>query len=85
MLGHKTDLHKFKSTEIILSTFSDHNSMKIEINYMKKTGKFTNMWRLNNMYLNTSVSKMKSKRNLKNLRQIKMEMQHTKIYEMQQN
>ena len=22
--------------------------MKVEINYKKKTGKFTNMWRLNN-------------------------------------
>ena len=26
--------------------------MKLEINYMKKTGKFINMWRLNNMLLN---------------------------------
>ena len=27
--------------------------MKLEINYTKKTEKFTNMWRLNNMLLNT--------------------------------
>ena len=32
--------------------FSDHNSSKLEINYKKKTEKFTNMWRLNNMFLN---------------------------------
>ena len=26
--------------------------MKLEINYMKKARKITNMWRLNNMFLN---------------------------------
>ena len=25
--------------------------MKVEVNYKKKIGKFTNMWRLNNMLL----------------------------------
>ena len=32
MLGHKTNLNKFKKTEIISSIFSDHNAMKLEIN-----------------------------------------------------
>ena len=32
MLGHKTSLSKFKKIEIISSTFSDHNAMKLEIN-----------------------------------------------------
>lgn len=32
MLGHKTHFSKFKKTEIILSIFSDHNGMKVEIN-----------------------------------------------------
>ena len=32
ILGHKTNLKKFKKTEIILSSFSDHNAMKVEIN-----------------------------------------------------
>ena len=39
MLGHKASLNKFKKTEIISSTFSDHNSMDLEINYKKKNGK----------------------------------------------
>ena len=39
MLGHKTSLNKLKKTEIISSTSSDHNSMKLEINYKKKIGK----------------------------------------------
>ena len=33
ILGHKSRLGKFKKTEIISSIFSDHNGMKLEINY----------------------------------------------------
>ena len=51
MLGHKIILNKFKRIEIISSLFSDHNGMKLEINYRKKNGKGTNMWKLNNMLL----------------------------------
>ena len=51
MLGHKVSLSKFKKTEIISSIFSDHNTMRLKINYKKKTAKNTNMWRLNNMLL----------------------------------
>ena len=36
MSGHKTNLNKFKNTEIISSIFSDHNGMKLEINNKKK-------------------------------------------------
>ena len=36
MLGHTVGLGKFKKTEIISSIFSDHNGMKLKINYMKK-------------------------------------------------
>ena len=39
ILGHKTNLNKFKSTEIISSIFSDHNDMKLEINHRKKRRK----------------------------------------------
>ena len=37
ILGHKTNLNKFKSIEIISSIFSDHNDMKLETNHRKKT------------------------------------------------
>ena len=37
ILGHKTSLSKFKKIEIIPSIFSDHNTMRLEINYKKKT------------------------------------------------
>ena len=39
MLGHKVSLNKFKKTEIISSIFSDHNTMRLEINYRKKNCK----------------------------------------------
>jgi len=42
MLGHRTSLIKFKKNEIISRTFfSDHNGMKLEINYKKKARKIT--------------------------------------------
>lgn len=37
-LGYKTSLNKFRKIEIS-SIFSDHNVMKLEINYKKKTQK----------------------------------------------
>ena len=55
MLGHKSSLSKFKKIEIVSSIFSDHNAMRLDINYRekkKKTAKNTNSWRLNNTLLN---------------------------------
>ena len=52
ILGHKSSLGKFKKIEIISSIFSDHNAMRLDITYRKKTAKNTNTWRLNNMLLN---------------------------------
>ena len=53
ILGHKSNLSKFNKIEIISSIFSDHNAMKLDINYKKKkTVKITNSWRLNNTFLN---------------------------------
>ena len=57
ILGHKTSLNKFKRIEIISSIFSDHNSMKLEINNRKKNGKRMNTWRLNNMLLKNQLVK----------------------------
>ena len=33
ILGHKSRLDKFKKIEIVSSIFSDHNAMRLEINY----------------------------------------------------
>ena len=53
VLDHKLNLSKFKKIEIISSIFSDHNAMRLDINYKKKTIRNTNIWRLNNMLLNS--------------------------------
>ena len=50
--GHKSSLSKFKKIEIISSIFSDHNTMRLEINYTGKNVKDTNTWKLNKMILN---------------------------------
>ena len=36
ILSHKSDLSKFKKTEIVSSIFSDHTTMRLDINYKKK-------------------------------------------------
>ena len=36
ILSHKSNLSKFNKIEIISSIFSNHNAMKLDINYKKK-------------------------------------------------
>ena len=65
MLGHKTNLNKFKKTEIIESIFSGHNAMKLEITHKKKTEKYTKTWKLSNMLLNHEWVKNEIKEEIK--------------------
>ena len=65
IFGHKSNLSKFKKIEILSSILSDHNTMRLVINYRKKTVKNTNTWRLNNMFLNNQQVTEKSKGNKK--------------------
>ena len=39
ILGHKSNLSKFKKIEIVSSIFSDHSAMRVDINYKKKKSK----------------------------------------------
>ena len=39
ILGHKSNLSKFKEIEIISNIFSDHNAMRLDINYKKNNCK----------------------------------------------
>ena len=41
ILGHKSSLGKFKKIEIISTILSDHNTVRVEINYRKKYYKKT--------------------------------------------
>ena len=36
---HTQNHSKFKKTEVIASIFSNHNGIKLDLNYRKKTGK----------------------------------------------
>ena len=49
---NKSSLGKFKKIEVVSSIFSDHNAMRLDFNYRKKSAKNTNTWRLNNTVLN---------------------------------
>ena len=51
LIYHKTSPSKFKRIEIISNIFSNHNGMKLEINYRKKNGIKNKQCRLNNMLL----------------------------------
>ena len=44
ILGHKSNVGKFKKIEIVSSIFSNHNVMTLDINYRKNSVKNTNTW-----------------------------------------
>ena len=69
-MGHKSSLGKFKKIEIISSIFSDHNAMRLEINYREKNIKNTNIWRLNHMLLNNQEITEEIKKEVKKHLQI---------------
>ena len=52
ILGHKSSLSKFKKIEVISSIFSDHNAMRLDINYRVKN---TYSWKLDNTLLNNET------------------------------
>ena len=52
ILGHKSSLGEFKKIEIIPSIFSDHNAVRLDVSYKRKTINDSNIWRLNNTLLN---------------------------------
>ena len=65
ILGHKSNLGKFNKVEIISSIFSNHNTMRVDINYKKKTVRNSNTWKLNNTFLNSQQVTEEIKRELK--------------------
>ena len=82
ILGEKSNLNKFKKTEIISSIFSDHNAMRLDINYKKKT--VTNTWRSNNAFLNNRQITEEIMREIKKFQQMIMKTQQLKTYGMDQ-
>ena len=66
ILGHKSNLSKFKKIGIISSIFSNHNAMRLDINYKgKKTVRNRSTWRLSNMFLSNQQVTEEIKREMK--------------------
>ena len=51
-LENKSSFSKFKETESISSIFSDHNAMRLDVNYREKNVKSTSTQKLNHLFLN---------------------------------
>ena len=54
ILGHKSNLSKFKKIEIVSSIFSNHNAMRLDSNYKKKK---KNCKKHRNMEIKQHISK----------------------------
>jgi len=67
ILGHKTHLNKLKRLEIIQCLFSDYSGVKLEISERKITGKYPNMWGLNNILLKYCMVKEEITREIKKI------------------
>jgi len=83
ILGHKSSLGKLKNktkqtnkqkTEIISNVFSDHNAVRLDVNYgggdwrkqqQQQTIKSTNIWRLNKILLNNQQITEETKKRIK--------------------
>ena len=78
MLGYKTSLGKFKKTEIISSIFSNHNTVRLEINYKEKNCK--KIHKYVGLKQHATEQPIGQRRNQKNIsRQMKMEIKYTVI------
>jgi hypothetical protein len=51
ILGHKASLNKFKKIKITSCIITDHNGIKLDLNNKRKSRKYTNTCKLNNMLL----------------------------------
>ena len=65
ILGHKSNLGKFKKIEIIPSIFSDHNAVRFDLSYRRKTIINPCIWRLNNTLLNNQQITEEIKKEIK--------------------
>ena len=65
ILDHKSSPGNFKKIEIIPSIFSDHNAVRLDLNYRRKTIKTSNIWKLNNTLLNNQQITEEIKKEIK--------------------
>ena len=65
ILGHKSNLHKFKKIEIVSRIFSNHSTMRLDTNYKNKSVRNTNTWTLNSIFLSRQPVTEEIKREIK--------------------
>ena len=85
ILGPKSNLSKINKIELVSSIFSDHNAMRLDVNYGGGSVKNTNTWRLNNTFLDNQQVTEKIKKEINCERQMTMKTQQLKTCGMQQN
>lgn len=81
MLGHKVGIITLKKTEIIKSTFSNDNIIKVEITNKRKAENFKIFE--NNILLKQPMGQRKDRKVENTARQMKTKIQHNKTYRMQ--
>ena len=62
IIGHKTDLNKYKKIKLIPCLLSDHYGVKVVFNSNKNNRKPTYTWKLNNILLNDTLVKEEIKK-----------------------
>ena len=60
ILGHKSGFNQYQKIGIIPCIFSDHSTLKLELNHKRKVGKNSNTWRpksilVKNEWLNQEI------------------------------
>ena len=67
-LGHKSCLSTFQEIEIMPNNFSDHNAMRLDINYRERTAKkYTKTRIISNTFLNNKEVTEEIRREIKRL------------------
>ena len=67
IIGHKTDLNRYKKIELIPCLLSDHYGVRVVFNSNKNNRKPTYTWRLNNTLLNDTLAKEEIKKEIKDI------------------
>jgi hypothetical protein len=81
IIGHKTDLNRYKKIEIIPCTLSCHHRLRLVFNNNNNNGKPTYTWKLSNSLLNEDLVKEEIKKEVKGCLELNVnEAHHTKTY-----
>ena len=82
--GHKSNLSKFKKIEIVSSILSNHNTMRLQVNYKKNNCKKHKHMEIKQYVLNNQQVSEVIKREIKNFLLMTMKTRQLKTYRMQQ-